>query len=246
MHEAGYQGLVRQAFLNRPGLDTHQVLARKAYVDSLVLEGIVEVERLEVFGDERVLHPVEHRSARQVGEDERGLGRNALADDLHVGEAHVLRAAVLRVRAVHHEHVRAVAKLHGFLAEHRVARVGDRLVADLDAVTERVHAVLLHVVHREAGELEAARALLGARLAVDVDALVAAYANDVGVHAIAEVLQPLLAALRPDDVEVLGARRHVGVLQQQERQPDEVIAVEVSDEDHLDVFDRNYLNIGQT
>src|SRR3990172_5121550 len=68
-----------------------------------------------------------------------------------------------------------------------------------------------------------------------VSAVVAGLARDLWVALAGELLDLRFDAGRADDEQVVAALRQVDVLQEQERQAHEVVAVEVAEEDDLNV-----------
>ncbi len=149
----------------------------------------------------------------------------------------MLRPTALAVCAIDDEDVGAVCQLEYLLAEHRIAGVGDCLAADVHLVPEGLHAVR-HVVHRGCAEGHRARLLSAASdVRIDVHSAIACVLRmQLRVAAAGEVLHPVLNAGRAYDVELLAALAHVKVLQEQEGQADEVVAVVMREEDHLDLW----------
>src|SRR3990170_366703 len=195
---------------------------------------LVEAVRPEVVGGDDVIQPRDVGFAVEVGEDDRRLRRHPLADDLQVVDAHVLGAAALAVGAVQDEHVGALRQFEYLLAEHRVAGVGDGLAAYRHAVAEALQ-LAADVVHRERPEADLVHEPVGARPCLDVAAAVAGLAGDLRVALAGELLDLGLDAGRADDEQVAAPLGQVDVLQEEKRQAHEVVAVEVAEEDDLDV-----------
>src|SRR3990172_4024736 len=195
---------------------------------------LAEAVAPEVAGCDHVVQPGDIGFAVEVGEDYRRLCCHLLADEPQVVHAHVLGAAPLAIGAVQDEHVGARRQFEYLFAEHRVAGVGDGLAAYRQAIAEALQ-LAADVVHGERPEADLVHELVAPRPGLDVAAAVAGLAGDLRVALAGELLDLGLDAGRADDEQVAAPLGQVDVLQEEEGEAHEVVAVEVAEEDDLDV-----------
>ncbi len=137
--------------------------------------------------------------------------------------------------AVHHQNVCALRQSKDLVAEPSVAGVGHYSLPNGQSVSEAVK-VISGVLHGQCPEAHIGDGGLAAGLYFQVAAVVAGVGvPEMGEGKVRQLFDHTLDSRRPYHIQVVLARRPVKVLKEKEGKAQEVVAVEVGDEDGLDV-----------